>query len=131
MSKVTQTVAQILIALFLVAAQDPANAGAISGNTLGFWGNIATGPLPNARRQTIPGGYIGCSVLAYGTNSDLRVYCSAKTPTGFLACYHYNPPDAMLRAVTSIGSASWLEFVKADDSNQCVEIRVENASMFM
>ncbi len=37
----------------------------------------------------------------------------------------------MLRAVTSIGSASWLEFVKADDSNQCVEIRVENNSMFM
>jgi hypothetical protein len=42
MSKVTQTVAQTLIALSLIAVQDFAHAGATSGNTLGFWGNIAT-----------------------------------------------------------------------------------------
>ncbi|MEM1230029.1 MAG: hypothetical protein AAGI15_05785, partial [Pseudomonadota bacterium] len=93
--------------------------------------NIATGPLPNARRHNIEGGYIGCSVLAYDSDSNVRVYCSAKTPTHFLACYRYNPPEAMLRAVTSIGSASWLEFRKAEGSSQCSEVRVENGSEFM
>lgn len=131
MSRVSPNAIRVLIVAVLLAAHSTGYAGSASSNSLGFWNNKATGPLPNARRHSIPGGYIGCSILAYDSSASARIYCSAKTPSGFLACYSYNPTDTMLRAVASIGSASWLSFIKAEDSNQCTEIRVVNGSEYL
>jgi len=91
----------------------------------------ARGPFHKANLSESTVEYIGCSVIGYSSSDNLRIYCSAKSDYGFLGCFKDNPSEAMLHAVLSLGSASYLEFKKRQGKSECETIKVFNTSVYL
>ena len=120
---------KILVGLVLVSSLDLAWAGLAFDSSwpVQVTGSRASGTLSAARSYSDPSHYIGCSIIGYANSDRVRLYCSAQGDT-HLACYRYNPPEEMLKAVESIGPNSFLIFRKEVTSSECVGISVKQHS---